>query len=177
MIIKSGLGCFALTASNIALANWFGLTVGVTGMILELTMLGIATYMGEGIGLTSIVNATFGSIMIDIFNLIVPTHPILFIGLLIVPFGWALVGSAGFGDTGSNILMNALLKKTGKSISLIRGIQECIFLTLGLLGARDCVTWVTLALTFGLGYLLQIIYKLIKYVPTEIQHQYFIKRQ
>ena len=176
MLIKSGLGCFALTAGNMALANWFGITVGTAGMVLELIMLLLATYLGEGIGLTSIVNAIYGSLMIDVFNLIIPSNPLMVLGILIIPFGWVLMGRASFGDTGSNILMNALLKKYGLSISIMRGIQEVVFLLLGILGARNYVTWFTIVLTFGLGYLLQIVYKLVKYDPTEIQHSFIIRR-
>jgi uncharacterized membrane protein YczE len=100
----------------------------------------------------------------------------MIIGLLIIPFGWVLMGRAAYGDTGSNILMNALLKKYGLSISLMRGIQEIVFLSLGLLGAREYVTWLTIALTFGLGYLLQVVYKFMRYDPTEINHSFIIKR-
>ena len=177
MLIKSSLGCFALTAGNMALANWCGITVGTAGMIIEVIMLLLATYLGEGIGLTSIINAIYGSVMIDVFNLIIPVHPIMVLGILIIPFGWVLMGRAGFGDTGSNILMNALLKKYGFSISFMRGIQEAVFLSLGILGARKYVTWFTIALTFGLGYLLQFCYKIVKYDPTSINHSFLIKRR
>ena len=176
MLIRSGLGCFALTAGNIAIANWFGITVGIAGMIIELIMLLLATYLGEGIGLTSIVNAIYGSLMIDVFCAIVPANPLMALGVLIAPFGWVLMGRAGFGDTGSNILMNALLKKFGLKISITRGIQEVVFFTLGLLGARNQITWFTIVLTFGLGYLLQFCYKLVKYDPTEIKHSFLVKR-
>ena len=176
MLIRSGLGCFALTAGNIAIANWFGITVGIAGMIIELIMLLLATYLGEGIGLTSIVNAIYGSLMIDVFCAIVPANPLMALGVLIAPFGWVLMGRAGFGDTGSNILMNALLKKFGLKISITRGIQEVVFFTLGLLGARNQITWFTIVLTFGLGYLLQFCYKLVKYDPTKIKHSFLIKR-
>lgn len=176
MLIKSGLGCFALTAGNIALANWTGLTVGIAGMIVEIIMLLLATYWHEGIGLTSIVNAIYGSLMIDVFCVIVPANPLMALGVLISPFGWVLMGRAGFGDTGSNILMNALLKKFGLKISITRGIQEVIFFTMGFLGARNQITWFTVVLTFGLGYLLQFCYKLVKYDPTEIKHDFIIKR-
>ena len=176
MLIRSSLGCFALTAGNIAIANWFGITVGTAGMIIELIMLLLATYLGEGIGLTSIVNAIYGSLMIDVFCAIVPANPLMALGVLIAPFGWVLMGRAGFGDTGSNILMNALLKKFGLKISITRGIQEVVFFTLGLLGARNQITWFTIVLTFGLGYLLQFCYKLVKYDPTEIKHSFLVKR-
>ena len=176
MMIKSGLGCFALTAGNIALANWCGITVGTAGMILELIMLLLATYLGEGIGLTSIINAIYGSIMIDVFSALLPSSPFMVLGLLIIPFGWVMMGRAAFGDTGSNILMNALLKRFGLSISFMRSTQEVVFLSLGLLGAREYVTWFTIALTFGLGYLLQVCSKLVKYDPTKIKHSFIIKR-
>lgn len=176
MLIRSGLGCFALTAGNIAISNWCGITVGTAGMILELIMLLLATYLGEGIGWTSIINAIYGSIMIDVFCFLIPANPFMVLGLLIIPFGWVLMGRAGLGDTGSNILMNALLKKFGLSISFMRTTQEIVFFTLGILGARNQVTWLTIVLTFGLGYLLQVCYKLVKYDPTEITHSFLIKR-
>ena len=174
-LIKSGLGCFSVTAANIALANWFGVTVGISGMILELIMLVIATRMGEGIGVTSIVNATYGSILIDVFNLILPSGTWMGFGLIIAPIGWCLMGKAGLGDTGSNILMNALLKKTNKSIKLIRGIQESILLIVGFLGAKEQVTLFTLILTLGPGYMLEIEYKLLKYDPSKVEHKFLIK--
>ena len=174
-LIKSGLGCFSVTAANIALANWFCITVGISGMILELIMLTIATRMGEGIGVTSIVNATYGSILIDVFNLILPTGTWMVFGLVIAPIGWSLMGKAGLGDTGSNILMNALLKKTKKSIKLIRGIQELVLLIVGFLGARNQVTFFTLILTLGLGYLLEFEYKILKYDPSKVKHSFLIK--
>ena len=86
------------------------------------------------------------------------------------------MGRAGLGDTASNLLMNIVVRESGKSIGVIRAIEECIFMTIGLIAARQYVTWFTIVLSFGLGYLLQTVYKLIKYVPTEIEHQYFIKR-
>jgi uncharacterized membrane protein YczE len=175
MVINSGLGCFAVTSANLAIANFFNISLGTAGMLLELTLLLFATYKGEGIGITSIVNAIYGSYALDFFRLLLPTHIGLIIGLLILPVGWALMGKAGLGDTGSNIVMNALMKQTGKSVGFIRTIEECIFMTIGFIGARQHMTWFTVVLSFGLGYLLQFVYKLIKYDPTEIHHQFIIK--
>ena len=175
MVINSGLGCFAVTSANLAIANFFNISLGTAGMLFELTMLLFATYKGEGIGITSIVNAIYGSYALDFFRMLLPTHIGLIDGLLILPVGWALMGKAGLGDTGSNIVMNALMKQTGKSVGFIRTIEECIFMTIGFIGARQHMTWFTVILSFGLGYLLQFVYKLIKYNPTEINHQFIIK--
>ena len=175
MVINSGLGCFAVTSTNLAIANFFNISLGTAGMLFELAMLLFATYKGEGIGVTSIVNAVYGSYVLDFFRMLLPTHPALVVGLLVLPIGWALMGKAGLGDTGSNIVMNALMKQTGKSVGFIRTIEECLFMLIGFIGARQHVTWFTVVLSFGLGYLLQFVYKLIKYNPTEIQHQFIIK--
>ena len=85
------------------------------------------------------------------------------------------MGKAGLGDTGCNVLMNSILKQTNKSIGFVRGVQECLFMLIGFLGARQYVTWFTIALSFGLGYLLQFVYRLIKYDPTKINHKFLIQ--
>ena len=175
MVINSGLGCFAVTSTNLAIANFFNISLGTAGMLFELAMLLFATYKGEGIGVTSIVNAIYGSYVLDFFRMLLPTHPALVVGLLVLPVGWALMGKAGLGDTGSNIVMNALMKQTGKSVGFIRTIEECLFMLIGFIGARQYVTWFTVVLSFGLGYLLQFVYKLIKYEPTKINHKFLIK--
>ena len=113
-LINSGLGCFALTAANMSISNMTGLSLGTIGMIVDLTLLLIATYKGEGIGITAVVNATYCSYMIDIFHAILPTHPLMVLGLLVIPLGWGLMGKVGLGDTASNLVMNILVKETDK---------------------------------------------------------------
>lgn len=176
MVINSELGCFAITAANLSVSNILGISLGTTSMLIELIMLSIATYRKEGIGLTAIVNATYGSYLIELFMYLLPKHLLLCLGLFIIPFGWAMMGKAGFGDTGSNILMNSLLKQSNKSMGIIRGILEILFLIIGYIGAKNYVTWFTLLLTFTLGYILQFSYKLIKYEPTKIKHKFIIGR-
>ena len=175
-VINSGLGCFALTAANMSIANMTGLSLGTVGMIVDLSLLAIATYKGEGIGVTALVNATYCSYAIDIFHAILPTHPLMVLGLLIIPLGWGLMGKVGLGDTASNLVMNIFARETKFNLGIVRGVEECLFMLIGLIAAREYVTWFTIALSLGLGYLLQYGYKLIKYDPTEIKHQYFIKR-
>jgi uncharacterized membrane protein YczE len=174
-LIKSGLGCFSVTASNIALANWLGVTIGVSGLIVEAVMLLFALKLKEGIGIGTLVNTVYGSLSIDFFNSILPSHPFMVLGLLAVPFGWGLMAKAGLSESASNILMNGLIKKTGKSISFIRTIQEAILLIVGFLGARNQVTFFTLILTLFLGKLIQIVYNIMGIDPSKIEHSFLIK--
>ena len=172
-VLKAGLGCFATTAANVAFANWFGVSIGTAGFLVELLMMLTLLYLKEGVGVTAIANMTYGSFMIDMFNIALPSHPLMLLGLVFAPIGWSLMGMSRFGETNSNLLTTALMKKTGRSIGLVRTIQECIFLFIGLFSGM--VTWFTFALSFGLGHLMNFIYKLMKYDPTAIQHSYLIK--
>jgi uncharacterized membrane protein YczE len=174
-VVKSGLGYFSTTAANLAIANWTGMTVGMAGMIIELIMLLIATWKGEGIGWTSIINATYGSLLIDVFIAILPESPFMITGLALLPIAWSAMGSVGLGENGANTLMNAILKHSRLNITVIRSIQEFILLTIGFLGAREHVTLLTIALVFSLGPLLQIVYKWIGFDPTKVKHKYLIK--
>jgi len=175
MVINSNLGAFAITSCNLAISGWLNIPLSVASILVELMMIGFATYKGEGLGITAIVNATYGSIMIDVFRFILPQYNWLCIGLVLLPIGWILIGRVGWGDTGSNILMNALIKTTGKSVGFIRTIEECLFIVIGFMGARNYVTIFSLLITLLIGPISQFIYKIFNYDPTKIRQKYLIK--
>lgn len=175
MVINSSLGAFAITSCNLAISSWMNIPLSFAGLLVELLMIAYATYKGEGLGVTTIFNATYGSLMIDVFRFILPQHSLLCVGLLLLPIAWVIVGRVGWGDTASNILMNALLKSTGKSVRFIRTIEELIFITIGFLGARSYVTIFSVIITLLIGPIAQFIYKLFKYDPTTIKQKYLIK--
>lgn len=170
-IIHSGLGIFPVTAMNMSLANLTGLTLGTIGLISETAQIGVSVAMKEKIGWATVANASLGSILIDVFNVILPYHPLMVGGTLLIPLAWSLLGKSRFSDTSTNILTNAILKRTKKKIGFIRLIQESLYLSIGAIAARNMITPFTFVLTFGLGYLLQIGYKILRYNPTEIEHE------
>ena len=173
-ILHSNLGSFATTSANVAFSNWFPISIGLAGFIVEAVIVVALLLLHEGIGLTGIVNMTVGSVFIDIFNAILPYHPLMVLALPLLGVAWAWMAQAQFGESNSNLLTTALMKKTGKSISLIRGIQECSFLVIGFIGS-NCVTVFTLVLSLFLEKMLGVIYKLIKFNPVDLKHQYIIK--
>lgn len=175
MVIHAQLGVFPITSMNMAFANWFGISIGVSGLLLELCILIAAYYMGEGLTLTGIINATIGSLLIDLWDIILPYHPFMILGVLLLPIAWYFSGSAGFGDTNQNLLTNAILKRTNKSMGFVRMCQEVLFVILGLLGARNQVTFLTIVLSLGFGYIMQFEYKLLRYNPDKVEHQFLIK--
>lgn len=175
MVINAGLGVFPITSANLALSNWLGVSMGVAGMLVELAMLIIAYKMGEGLTLTGILNATVGSLLIDVWSLILPKSPIMILGIFLLPIAWYFSSSAGYGDTNQNLVMSGILKRTKKSMGFIRTLQETLFLGLGLLGARSYISPLTIILSLGFGYVMQFEYKLLKYDPTTIKHKFLIK--
>ena len=177
-VINAGLGCFSQTACNIAISNIFGISVGTAGFLIELLLFSIAFIIDKDskIGWGSIINATYGSLLIDVFMYLLPKSPLLIIGIFLLPIAWANMERASIGTTGSNTLMNAILKKTKFNITVVRGVQEFILLLIGFLGASSYVTPFTIVLVFTLGPLLQIVYKWIHFDPTTIKHTYLIKQ-
>lgn len=175
MVINCNLGAFPITACNLAISNWLNIPLGLAGFLTELIMLSYATAKGEGLGWTAIANATYGSFMIDIFHRMIPYNTLFVFGVLLLPIAWAIMGSAGWGETGSNVLMRALVKSTKKSLGFIRGCEEVVTLIIGFMGARNYVTWFSIVLSLGMGPLLQFVYKLIGYNPITIKQEYIIK--
>jgi uncharacterized membrane protein YczE len=176
-VVQSGLGMFPTTCANFALANWLGITVGTAGFLVELIILAIVYYLGEGVSVTGIINMTLGSFLIDVFIWLLPTNKLMIIGLLLSGFAWALQGSAGLGETNNNLLVTAILKRCKVKIGTLKAIQEVTYLIIGFIGARNTVTLFTLILSFGIGYLIQIEYKLAKFDPTKIKQSFLIKRK
>ena len=175
MVIHAQLGVFPITAMNISIANMLGVSIGVSGMLVELVILALAYKLGEGLSLTGIINATVGSLMIDFWDKILPYHPLMILGILLLPIAWYFSSSVGLGDTNQNLLTNAILKRTNKSMGFIRMCQEVLFVGIGFLGARNSITLLTIVLSLGFGYVMQFEYKLIRYNPSEVKHSFLIK--
>ena len=176
-VVQSCLGCVPTTCANFALGNWLNISVGTAGFLIELIVLAIVYYLGEGVSVTGIVNMTLGSFLIDVFIWLLPTGKFMIVGLLLSGFAWGLQGSAGLGETNNNLLVTAILKRCKIKIGTLKAIQEVIYLILGVLGARNTVTLFTVILSLGLGYLIQIEYKIMKFDPTKVKQSFLIKRK
>ena len=177
MVTNSCLGTYAITTTVQAMSNWGMIPFSIANLLLEIGMIGYATYKGEGLGWTAIANALLGSVLISMFLNILPENHFMFLGMFITPIAWAMMGSVGWGDTGSNILMRALMKNTGKDIALIRTLEELFFLFIGFLGARSSVTIFSVLITFSTPFILKVFYNLIDYKPAEIEHQFILVRR
>ena len=143
-------------------------------MLVELITILINCCFKEKIGLTTIASAILNGYIVDLFLHLIPNFSFnliyLPIGALTMCFGFYFMSSCGLGLNSSNGLMNALMKKTGKSVTLIRTLEEITFMLLGyVLGGTVNITTIVLSTCFGsvLGF----VYKLLNFEPEKVQHK------
>ena len=173
LVIKSN-STFPITAFNLGVANTLAISYGTASMLVELITILINCCFKENIGLTTIASAILNGYIVDLFLHLIPDVSFnliyLPIGALTMCFGFYFMSSCGLGLNSSNGLMNALMKKTGKSVTLIRTLEEMTFMLLGyILGGTVNITTIVLSTCFGsvLGF----VYKLLNFEPEKVQHK------
>lgn len=174
-LINSGLGCFGITAAYLGLSKVTGIPFSMISLIIEGLMLVYVCYKGEGVGISSILACSYVSILVDVFKVILPSHPIMIVFGICTMLGWAITAIGALGEGATNILTTTLVKQTGKSVSYIRTIIELCYYVVAYLFAREQITFVTIILVFATGKITDIFYKLFKYDPVNVKHDYIIQ--
>lgn len=174
-VANSDIGAFALTAASKSIGNMTGIQFSIVYMMIEIIFLLFATFKGEGIGWTAILNGTYGSIMIGQFHEILPHHPIMICCAILIPIGYSIMGKACLGETGSNIFTTVIMKITGWNVAICRFLLEISLLGIGFIAAREYVTIYSLLLTIFAGPVIHVIYHTFKFKPTKVEHKYLIK--
>lgn len=186
LIINCGLGCFPITMTNLSLSNLTGLSFGFISMLVELVVIICCLLMKSKIGIATIFNGVCGGYFIDFVLMFLPLPSNFFIklayvivGCFVFVFGCYLQGQARLGKTSSNLLTACLRKRFGLSITTMKFIQESLFLIIGLIGASSSFGLATVILVLCFGAIMDKYYKLLKYDPTTVKHQYieFPKRK
>ena len=173
MVINGGLGVFPITATNLAICNWFCISYGVANMITEALALSYSIYRGEKFGWATLLSLFTCGALIDLFMNVLPTSSLLIpLGLIGTPIGYAITGSCGMGENATCMLQTALQKQFNKSTGFIRTIMEICYLIIGVLGARSSVTWFSIVLSATFGTIVNIVYKVMKYEPTKVVQEY-----
>ena len=174
-LVNSGLGCFGTTASYIGLSNLFGVPLTVISLVIEGLMLIYVCHKREGVGLSSILACSYVNILIDTFKLILPHHHLMVLFGICPMLGWAITASADLGEGPTNILTTTLVKSTGKSVAFIRTVIDALYFIVAILTAREHITIVSIILVFVTGKITEIFYKLFKYDPVNVEHDYILQ--
>ncbi|TXC90051.1 YitT family protein [Metabacillus litoralis] len=162
LTIKAELGVSSWDVLHIGLYYQFGLTIGSWTIITGVFVLLIATILMKRVPqLGAFINMITIGIFIDLYLLLPFLHTphsflgqllMLLIGIVVLCYGMGLYISAKCGAGPRDSLMMALVEKTGKSITVIRGSIEIIVLFFGwLLGGPVFIG--TIITTLSLGYM------------------------
>lgn len=180
MTINANIGLAPWDVFHQGLSNVLGITMGQASIIVGATVVAGDYFLGEKIGLGTLGNMVLIGLFIDflMLNNLIPQMQVfgagviqMVVGLFVIGVASVLYIGAGMGCGPRDGLMVALLKKTGRSVSLIRGILEGGALVLGWLlgGTAGVGTVITAFLT---GPMVQLAFKVLRFDVKAVQHSY-----
>ncbi len=177
--INAQIGYMPWDVFHFGIAKTFDLSLGLASIFVGLSI-GIVSYLlGEKLGLGTLANMVLIGLFVDQiirYNLIPHANGfitgiiMMIIGLIVVSLASYFYIGSGFGAGPRDSLMVALTRKTGWPVGICRAIIE---LTATLIGWRlgGMLGVGTLISAFGIGYCIQITFKLLKFDPTEVDHE------
>lgn len=179
LILKSNIGASPWVVFHQGLSKEFNISIGQIMMMVSLTLLFVGWQLGELFGSGSIINTIVYSYCVDfiINSGLIPDGTNLFSGIIMVVLGTSILSFGvylyihnGLGSGPRDALMVGLIKKTGKSVKIIRSSIELIVLFIGyLLGGVVGVG--TIIYAIFIGYLLQLIFKFFKFNIHELKQR------
>jgi uncharacterized membrane protein YczE len=179
MALNSNLGLSPWDVFHQGLTNVTSLTIGQASIAVGVVIVIITSMLGLKVGLGTIANMVVIGCFIDliIYSKFIPVCNDLFTGMLMM-IGSLLMSAIGsylyigceMGCGPRDGLMIALVKITGKPVSIIRFFIEAGALIIGwMLGGFVGIG--TLVTALGIGYCVQIIYKLFKFDIKLLKHR------
>ena len=158
-----------------------GVSIGTVAIVTGIFIGFLIFFLGEKIGLGTILNMVLIGGFIDIIfsiNIIPLARTVLWsilmlmIALIMLALGTYFYISAGLGAGPRDSLMVALTRKTGLPIGVCRGMIEVTVVTIGWkLGGMVGIG--TIITAFTIGFWIQIIFKLFQFDATKIEHETF----
>jgi uncharacterized membrane protein YczE len=179
LMIKSNLGLSPFDVFHDGLSKMLGITFGKACVLVSFVIICVGYLSGERYGWGSLANMCLVGVFIDfILTLeILPTSKSIFQGLLMLSFGMLIFGfssflylSAGLGSGPRDSIMILLIKKTGKSVSFIRGSMESLVLLLGyIMGGKVGIG--TLYISLSIGLYVQFVYRICNFDVKKNSHK------
>ncbi|MDY2735804.1 YczE/YyaS/YitT family protein [Intestinibacter sp.] len=184
-----GLGIVVMVNAQIGLSPWdafhqgislkTGITMGQASITVGLVIVILDAVLGEGVGWGTVLNMIFIGVFLDMIKAanIIPVADNLFMGIIMMIIGIIISAvatvvylGAGLGSGPRDGLMLALNKKTSKPVGALRtGIELTALVSGWLLGGQ--VGLGTVMSAFGLGYAIQIGFKICNIDSKKIKHR------
>lgn len=181
LTMKAHIGYAPWEVFHAGVGKAIGMSLGnvtiVAGLIIGL----VAIFMGEKLGIASILNMVLVGVFIDMLlgTGMIPEMVnwfsgglMLFAGMFVIALASYFYINSGYGAGPRDSLMVALTKKTKLPVGVCRGGIELVAVVVGwLLGGMVGVGTVLSAL--AIGFCLQITFRILHFNPTVIKHETF----
>jgi len=182
MTMKANIGFAPWDVLHQGIADTIKMTFGQVSIWVGLIICIISIFLGEKFGIGTVLNIILIGLLIDIILLldIIPQMNKYISGIILMTAGLFTIALAtyfyidsGFCAGPRDALMVAIERKTGLAIGLCRGMLEVSAVLAGwLLGGP--VGFGTILSAFGISFCIQIVFTLLKFDPTKIEHETLI---
>ena len=181
MAIKSNLGLSPWDVFHQGVSNISGLTMGQVSIFAGIIIVSISCFLGCKIGFGTITNMIIIGLFMDFIaylnfipncNNLLSGIIMIIVSLFISSIGGYLYIGCGMGCGPRDGLMVTLMQITNKPIKLIRSLIEITALVVGwILGGLVGIG--TIITAFGIGYCLQLTFKLFKFDVNSVNQKNF----
>lgn len=179
LTMKAQIGYAPWEVFHAGLGKTIGMSIGNVSILTGLLIVVLAFFMGEKLGLGTVLNMVLIGVFMDILLEagVIPAAShwtwgflLLMAGLFVISLASYFYIGSGFGAGPRDSLMVALTRKTGLAVGVCRGAIELAavvtgWLMGGLLGAG------TLISAFAIGLCVQFTFRMLRFDPTRIQHE------
>ncbi len=179
IIINAHIGYAPWDVFHVGAAKTMGVSVGTVAIVTGIFIGFLIFFLGEKIGLGTILNMVLIGGFIDIIfsiNIIPLARSViwsilmLMVALIMLALGTYFYISAGLGAGPRDSLMVALTRKTGLPIGVCRGMIEVTVVTIGWkLGGMVGIG--TIITAFTIGFWIQVTFKAFQFDATKIIHE------
>ncbi len=180
MTVNANIGLAPWDVFHQGLSNILGITFGQAGILVGVAIVVINFFTGEKIGWGTLGNMIFIGLFIDLlmFNNLIPQMQAFIFGVIQMIAGLFVIGLASYLYIGAGLgcgprdgLMVALLKRSNRSVSLIRGVIEGGALVCGWLlgGSAGLGTVITALLT---GPIVGLTFRVLRFDVAAVEHSF-----
>lgn len=177
--LKAHVGYAPWDVLHVGLAKTTGMTIGLASIMVGILIVLVAFFLGEKLGLGTILNMILIGVFIDLIlkidvipmmgNFILGVV-VLIVGLFIISLATYFYIGSGFGAGPRDSLMVALARRTGLPIGFCRGSIEVIAVIVGWrLGGMVGIGTIIAAL--AIGFCIQLTFRVLKFDPKKVDHQ------
>jgi uncharacterized membrane protein YczE len=175
--IKANIGYAPWDVFHVGLSTQIGLSIGTVSIVTGLALVIIVALMGEKMGLGTILNMILIGVFIDVIYDLIPMSGNMVIGVIMLIAGLFIISTgsyfyikSGFGAGPRDSLMVALARKTKLPAGVCRGVIE-LSVTLAGWFLGGMVGIGTIISAIGIGFCIQIVFKIFKFDATAVQHE------